>query len=128
MSGKLSNMGKWEIGLVAAAILLLAVWGLILYRPKQSDDDLIAVITTQSEETLRINLSQVDEPYEIAMEQKTGKPVHFQVESGRIRFIDVSCPDQICVNTGWCDAPGERAVCMPNKTALVLYEAGQSPP
>ena len=51
-----------------------------------------------------------------------------QIENGKVKMAAANCPDQICVNTGGCDAPGERAVCMPNKTALVLYEAGQSPP
>ena len=28
----------------------------------------------------------------------------------------------LCEQTGWCQNPGDRAVCLPNRTSLICYD------
>lgn len=42
------------------------------------------------------------------------------VEEGKIRFLTSDCPDKICVKTGWLDAAGETAACLPGKILIKL--------
>ena len=44
--------------------------------------------------------------------------VHFQVKDGAIAFVNASCPDKICQNTGFLSKAGQTAACLPKKVLL----------
>ena len=46
--------------------------------------------------------------------------VTFSPNAGAARFISSDCPDQICVHAGWLYLPGQIAVCVPNRTSLLI--------
>lgn len=46
------------------------------------------------------------------------------VEDGRICIVHSDCPDQVCVHTGWLTRPGQSAVCVPNRIAVVVRGGG----
>lgn len=105
-------------------MLILLVAAFFLYAPR--DGNAVAVISVDGEELRRIDLAHAEnETFSIA--KSSGKPVSFQVENGAIRFVQVDCPDHLCEKSGWCDAPGERAVCMPNRTTLICYNSEELP-
>ena len=62
-----------------------------------------------------------------SIQPETGKAVAFEIQDGAIRFLSSDCPDQVCIQAGWVARPGERAVCMPNRTALVCYAREEAP-
>ena len=40
---------------------------------------------------------------------------HLEIKDGKVRAIDVDCPNQICVNTGWIDSENlNQIICVPN--------------
>ncbi len=47
-------------------------------------------------------------------------PVFFELAQGRIRFVDVGCPDKLCEGFGWLEHAGESAVCMPNRVSVTI--------
>jgi len=49
-----------------------------------------------------------------------GVRVAFSFGAGAAGFVSSNCPDQICVHTGWLHLPGQMAVCVPNRTALLI--------
>lgn len=110
---------EWIIVAVLLAVCIAAAF--FLYRPKQATNGVVAVISVDGEELRRIDLSS-DDAYTFRIEEETGKPVSFEVQDGRIRFVDVTCPDHLCEQTGWCQNPGDRAVCLPNRTSLICYD------
>lgn len=109
---------EWAALGLAAAVCILA--GFFLYRPREGTP--VAVISVDGAELRRIDLRQAEEGT-FSIQAETGKPVSFEIREGRIRFVDVTCPDHVCEKAGWCGAPGERAVCMPNRTTLICYDA-----
>ena len=44
--------------------------------------------------------------------------VHFKVKDGAIAFVNASCPDKICQNTGFLSKAGQTAACLPKKALL----------
>lgn len=112
-----------ERNIVLAIVLLCLAAAAFLYRPRGGDA--VAVISVDGSEYRRISLSAADEPYIFSITADTGKPVSFEVSGGKIRFASVDCPDHICEKAGWCKSPGDRAVCLPNRTTLVCYESGE---
>lgn len=108
-----------EIFIVLALLLLCLAAAFFIYRPGSSEH-VVAVISVDSEEYLRIDLSKAEDEL-FSIEDATGKPVSFEVKDGKIRFVDVTCPDHLCEKSGWCYREGDRAVCLPNRTALICY-------
>ena len=43
-----------------------------------------------------------------------------EVENGKVRFMRSTCPDQICVNTGWFGHAGDFAACITNKVVVMV--------
>lgn len=121
---KKSGLGAHvQIIIIVVILALCAVGAYILYRPRESAQT-VAVISVDGNELRRIYLDSAENET-FSIEGQTGKHVSFEVLDGAIRFVDVRCPDGICEKAGWCDAPGERAVCLPNRTALVCYDAAE---
>lgn len=111
-----------EILIVVLLLAVCAAAGFFLYRPAAGGADTVAVISVDGAELRRIPLAEAADGV-FSIEPETGKPVSFEVKARAIRFVNVTCPDHVCEKAGWCDAPGERAVCMPNRTTLICYRA-----
>lgn len=61
----------------------------------------------------------------INVEGEKGSVV-IEVKEGRVRVVESSCFQKICVNTGWINKPGQNIVCLPNKV-LITIEGKESP-
>ena len=61
----------------------------------------------------------------INLEGENGKVV-IEVREGRVRVVESTCFQRICINTGWINKPGQNIVCLPNKV-LVTIEGKESP-
>lgn len=46
--------------------------------------------------------------------------IHYDLllENGRIRFSKNTCPDQVCIQTGFISKPGQVAACIPAQTLV----------
>ena len=44
-----------------------------------------------------------------------------EISEGRARFISSPCRGQVCVHTGWLQAAGDIAACLPNRISLTLH-------
>lgn len=69
-----------------------------------------------------IDLSRVDEPYSIALEDGSGLNTVL-VEPGRIRISEADCPDQICVNQGYISDSTVPIVCLPHRLMVEIVGA-----
>ena len=50
--------------------------------------------------------------------------IRFEVKDGAVAFTESSCPDKICVKSGYLRYPGQMAVCLPNGVSLVITVDG----
>ena len=73
----------------------------------------------------RINLDTVTSPYEFTVTGGNGSNT-VRVEQGRISVVDASCPDHVCVNTGWISDGAIPIVCLPNKLVIQVDTAADS--
>ena len=71
-----------------------------------------------------INLSRVDEPYSLTLEDESGRNV-LSVERGRVRVSEADCPDQVCVKQGWVSSGAAPIVCLPHKLVVELAGTGE---
>jgi len=48
-----------------------------------------------------------------------------EIKASRVRFLKSPCRGQQCVHSGWLDAAGELAACLPNRISIQLL--GRNP-
>lgn len=108
------------IGLGLLVVLLIAL--ALIFRHWDSGD--MANIYQDGVLIQSIDLSRVEEPYSFTVTDDQGHENTIEVEPGRIRVSEASCPDQICVNTGWLDSGIEPIVCLPARLVIRLEKTG----
>ena len=115
--------GDFVLVLVLSALVLL---GYGIYRhaaAANAGSGRVAVIKQDQKVLRRINLDDVTEPERIDVSKDYHESI--LVEKGRIRFEDADCPDRKCVKPGWITDPGQAAVCLPNRTLILIEGEGE---
>lgn len=96
--------------IVILAIVLVAVFFVASFYEKNTNEK-IAIISQNNIILDRVELNKISKRY---LFNYSGEyPGTIEVNNGKIRFIRADCPDQVCVNTGWINRPGQIAVCLP---------------
>ena len=96
---------------IAAGVACTALALLFTLSPRQSGGDIVAVITQNNAELYRIELSTLNAPETLAIDDAYHLTI--EAERGRIRVEKSDCPDQVCVETGWISLPGQVSACVP---------------
>ena len=126
MDRQRAGLKRWElvaiVGLLAACLGL----GLWFYLPRQAEGA-VALVNVDGQPCFLVDLPQEGASWTFSIREETGKPVAFEVGAEGIRFVQVDCPDHLCEQMGWCRAPGNRAVCLPNRTFLAVYDRQELP-
>ena len=104
--------------LAGAAVLCVAA--LLWWYGRTPAGEVRAVISVEGEPVRVIELATATDAVFVLPEQPK---VSFQVERGRIRFVDVDCPDKLCENVGWLSEPNQVAICLPNRVSCKLEGA-----
>lgn len=107
---------KLIAGLLAAAVAGSAVF-ILLQRGRAPAP--VARISRDGVLLEEIDLSRVDEPYSLTLEDESGRNV-LSVERGRVRVSEADCPDQVCVKQGWVSNGAAPIVCLPHKLVVEL--------
>jgi len=109
--------------LTCAGALCLA--GFFFWRsvstPKDFSEALSAlyvVVEQEGEQRHRIDLTRVEAPYTLRLENEGGHYNVLLLEPGRIRFIEADCPHGDCIASGWLSRPGEMALCLPHRVLV----------
>lgn len=113
-------MTKWDKILIVFIIFisLLSIGILTYYQSRM--DVLYGVIELNGEEYDTINLSEVDEPYTIKVENGDEYNI-IHIDHNSMKFIEATCPDKDCIKIGNLDAPGKISVCLPNSITIRVY-------
>ncbi len=103
-------------------IILILLTAIIIwaFSYRKSSDAQYAVIEYDGKIVKTVSLS---EDFEFTLSED--ETIKFSVKDGAISFINATCPDKICQNTGYLSKPGQTAICMPKKT--ILKVSGKNP-
>jgi hypothetical protein len=112
----------WIIVIAAVLLLSMAASAFVLLYHGAGN----TVSVTQDGKVIkRINLDTVTSPYEFVVTGENGSNT-VRVEQGRICVMDASCPDHVCVNTGWISDGAIPIVCLPNKLVIQVDSAADA--
>lgn len=108
---------------VLGALIIVAMAMLFLFRLTSQGAEVKAVISLNGEIVHEIELNGAkDAVFRLSKNEN----VSFQLENGKIRFVNISCPDKLCENFGYLEKAGDMAVCLPNKVILKLVSQNGS--
>lgn len=74
------------------------------------------VIAIDGEEFMRFDLN---DDVSVTVGESEHKNV-VSIKNGAVCVSDASCPDHVCVNSGWKKYDGETIVCLPNKLVVTV--------
>ena len=105
--------------IVIIVLLIISLFGFLFIRLSKSDVKNVVVKDTNNNILLTFNLYE-DNYYEL--KGKYGL-FHIEVKNGKCRAIDVDCPNQICVHTGWISVDNPiPIICLPNGIMVQIDE------
>ncbi len=131
---KAFRTGRRKIFRPADAVVILALVVLTVFTAytnfsTDTDEDkghLTAVVRKSSEIIFTADLSEIDEPYEVCVDEDFHVTVRLEKDAAAIAASD--CEDKICVNTGTLTRAGQSAVCLPAEISLEIVGDGSSAP
>lgn len=103
-------------------IISLIVISIVIYTViKLSNQNSVMVRVLDSNKNVLLSFDIEEDNY-YELNGKYGI-FHIEVKDGKCRAIDVECPNQICVHTGWISADNPLPiVCIPNGIMVEIYE------
>jgi len=111
--------------LLIAFILLIAVAGYFLV-PLLSDEGLEKTNIIIKMKGQVVKTVPIEENKKSAFTLRGDKgPFTVEVDGGRVRMVESTCPDKICVKRGWISNPGETIICVPYE--VIIYFDARSP-
>lgn len=95
---------------VVAAVLLAAFVCLALARGGAPNGKQAVVhVAGQSPITYDLSVSQT-----VTVAGLHGHSLTVTIQNGQVRIAESTCPDRVCVHTGWLSRGGQAAVCVPS--------------
>lgn len=114
---------KPKIGDFIIAFLVLSFALLLSYyyiSKANTSENLVAVISQNGKIIQAINLSEIKAGETKSINIDGTFSAIITAQHNKIRFESSSCPDKVCVHTGWLTKKGQSAVCLPNKIIIKI--------
>lgn len=107
---------RFWVVLIAALFLLSCTAATVVFL-YQGNGKVVSVYH-HGELVESIHLDTVTTPYRFTIESENNRYNVITVEQGRICISEASCPDQVCINTGWISDGAIPIVCLPNEVVI----------
>ena len=105
--------------IIIVAILLVSIVFVVLNRINSKDKVMVSVKDANDKTLLSFNINE-DNYYTLQGEYGV---FNIEVKGGKCRAIDVECPNQICVHTGWISVDNPvPIICLPNGIIVSIDE------
>lgn len=105
--------------IIILLILLFSVVFIILNKINSTDKVIVSVKDANNNTLMSFNINE-DNYY--SFDVKYGK-FNLEVKDGKCRAIDVDCPNQICVHTGYISVENPvPIICLPNGIMVMINE------
>jgi hypothetical protein len=100
--------------LLIAVLLLVSVFSYAMVKSAFTTGA-YAVVSVDNKETARIRLEDGSRSFDF---QSAVGPVVVERKNSRVRMVEASCPNKICIKMGWIDKSGGMIVCAPGKVLV----------
>lgn len=116
------GLKKGDRVVIIVILIFLFSFAIINFLKSEEETNTLAVIEMNGQEYKTIELYAEMEKKDIIVEINKDKYFTIIAEEGKIKMAESTCPNKICVNTGWISQIGESIICLPYKTAIYIEE------
>lgn len=109
------------ISIVGLVLLLSVSVILFQYFKTRGQEQLYAYIYSENVLVQVIDLTAVEEPYSFTIGDKDKGYNTVEVRHNSIGITAASCPDHVCMNTGFIETDLVPIVCLPNKLVIEIH-------
>lgn len=109
----------WKIFIIALLLLISFVIFIFSTYKNNSQKPTKAILQVNGETVAEFKFSDYKNSEIISLEQY-GLHGKIEIKEGAVRFVEMDCPDKICIKTSWITKVTESAVCLPNKAYLTV--------
>ncbi|WP_031538443.1 MULTISPECIES: NusG domain II-containing protein [unclassified Bacillus (in: firmicutes)] len=114
----------WDI-IITIFLLILSLVPLSIFSFQQSkinaqmeDTEYVAVISVDGDELKRVKLTGHTGTEFLNIPEIKCTPKTVEIKDESIRIKSSTCPEQICVNTGYISKPGPSIICLPHRVVI----------
>ena len=107
---------------IALILIILALSTVILLVTRSHrEQGAYVVVMVQNREIARYSMA-INGIYDI--NDDNGKNNKIEIRDGRVRMLEASCPNHLCIRQGWIRFEGQSIVCLPNKVTVTVHGSG----
>lgn len=99
---------------IGDAIVIGLIIGIIFLIPKNRGEKIKIFVDGKPIRVYSLNMDTT-----ITIDGYKG-PSIIQVQNGKVRMLDSTCPLKICVKMGWIKRAGESIICIPNRVSILV--------
>ena len=106
---------------IALILLILALSTVILLVTRsRKDQGAYVVVMVRNEEVARYSMA-INGIYDIYDNNGNNAKINtIEIKDGRVRMLEASCPNHLCIRQGWIRFEGHSIVCLPNKVTVIV--------
>lgn len=87
-------------------------------KAQSENMDYVAVISVDGKELERVKLTGHSGTEVLDIPEIACTPNTVEVKEEKIRIKSSTCPEQICINTGYIAKPGPAIICLPHRVVI----------
>lgn len=80
----------------------------------------MAVVSVRGEEAMQINLNEYPKEKILSIDEIECNPNVVEAYENQIRIKNSTCPEQLCVRTGYFSKLGQTIVCLPHQVIIEI--------
>ena len=109
---------------IALILIILALSTVILLVTRsRNDQGAYVVVMVRNEEVARYSMAinGIYDIYDIYDNNGNNAKINtIEIKDGRVRMLEASCPNHLCIRQGWIRFEGQSIVCLPNKVTVIV--------
>ena len=108
------------MSIILICLMLIFVTG--VNKKKSVAVENTAVVTVDGQIIAKFPLSNYssEKPVDISL-KRYGINIVLRLQNSHIQVLSSDCHDKVCINAGILEKENDMAVCLPNKTSVVIY-------
>ncbi|HID8370464.1 TPA: NusG domain II-containing protein [Clostridioides difficile] len=108
-------MKKKDILLILGILVVItACYGIINVINSKNAGNIKIYVDNKLYKTVSINAKE-----EFKIESRGGYNI-VKIHDKGVEIVDASCPDKVCVHTGFINKPSQSIVCIPNRVSIKI--------
>ena len=123
-----------DILLVVVLLALAVVLLIVIYNRGREGSYVVVMIRNKEIARYSLAINAIYAIYDIYDDYDNydnngdnGRKNKIEIKDGRVRMLEASCPNHLCIRQGWISLEGQSIVCLPNKVVVRIEGSGNGP-